>query len=72
MPRMPKKKPTGGQHKTPRKPVQVPVEWLNVARKLANANRQPTLWYFLSLVADAADKAGVERPRLPWEDTEVP
>lgn len=66
--RMGKKKPTGGAHKTPRKPVQVPEEWLVLARKLANIHRQPTLWFLLSLVADAADKEGIERPRLPWED----
>jgi len=64
-----RKKSNSGEHKTPRKAVQVPEDWLNVARRLANANRQPTLWFLLSLVAEAADKANVTRPRLPWEES---
>jgi hypothetical protein len=63
------KKPTGGQHKTPRKPIQVPEEWLQVARKLASKRAQPTLWLIIQLLADLADKEGIERPKFfPWQD----
>lgn len=59
---------SGGPHKTPRTSVQVPDEWLKIARARANANRQPVLWYFLGLIQADAREAGVaDLPSLPWE-----
>lgn len=58
------------RHKTPRTTVQIPTSWLILARKLAKAAEKPTTWYFMKLLADAADAEGVDRPALPWEDEE--
>lgn len=65
--RMAKKK-TGGEHVTPRKPVQMPIEWYLLAHKLASQNKQPMLWYLQSCIAEKADALGVDRPKLPWEE----
>jgi len=62
------RKSTGGEHKTPRVNMQVPEAWMKLARLLGNQAKQPTLWYWLQILADAADRAGVERPPLPWEE----
>lgn len=67
--RMAKKK-TGGEHTTPRKPVQFPIDWYKLAYRMASAKQQPILWYLLSRLAEEADEQGLERPRLPWEDDE--
>jgi len=62
------KKPKGGQHKTQRQPVQIPVEWISVARKAALKKQQPLMWYLVSLLGDAAEKEGLDLPRFPWEE----
>jgi hypothetical protein len=62
------KKKTGGDHVTPRKPIQMPTDWYLLANKLASKNRQPTLWYLLARIAENADALGLDRPALPWED----
>lgn len=65
------KKKLGGQHATPRTPVQVPTAWWAIARKLASKHKQPTLWYLLSIIATEAEKEGIEGvPPLPWEEDE--
>ena len=63
-----KKKQSGGPHKTPRSAVQIPADWWALARKLAAMRAQPAMWLLLTLLADAAEKAGEPRPRFPWED----
>jgi hypothetical protein len=68
--RMPKRKKTGGEHTTPRTTIQIPVPWLELARKQANRKQKPTLWHILSLLAAEADATGDPRPRLPWEEDE--
>lgn len=70
----PGKKPSGGKNKTPRTSVQMPTDWLLVARTRAGNYRQPTLWYLISLIEKDAREAGVtDLPALPWErsDTEA-
>lgn len=63
-----KKKPSG-KNVTPRKPVQVPVAWLEVARERARANRQPLLWYLIDLIKKDAEANGrTEFPTEPWEE----
>jgi hypothetical protein len=60
-----------GAHKKPRTSVNVPDEWLVIARKRASANRQPVLWYLLGLVHRDATEAGIaDLPPLPWEEKE--
>lgn len=63
-------KRSGGKHKTERKAVQVPVPWLALARKLAAKKKQPTLWFIIALIAEAADKEGEQCPTPPWEESE--
>jgi len=62
------KKRTGGEHTTPRKPIQMPIDWYKLLHKLASANKQPMLWYLQSMIAQGADEQGKERPKLPWEE----
>lgn len=63
-----KKPASGGKNKTPRKPIQMPTDWLKVARIRAGTKQQPTLWYLIALIAEDARTAGVtDLPPLPWE-----
>jgi hypothetical protein len=65
-------KPTGGKHKTERKPMQVPVDWLRVIRRRASKGEKPALWYVISLVRAECIAAGeTDLPPLPWEETET-
>lgn len=65
MPRMGRKKE---EHKVPRVPVQMPKPFHDLARKMARSKKQPMLWLLLTLLAEEADREGVERPALPWEE----
>lgn len=61
------KKPTGGKHKTPRKPMFLPEEWDVVARDLAGEDEMPKLWYVIKLLKSAAEAKGrTNLPRPPW------
>ena len=62
-----KKKTTSGKHSTPRKPIQVPVNWLRVGHALAKLDEKPLLWYVLKRWAEEAKEKGIECPPLPWE-----
>lgn len=64
---MAKKKSSSGEHKTPRVPYQIPQTWSDLARRMAAKQKQPTLWFLLSLIADEAVRQGEEVPPLPWE-----
>lgn len=66
--RMAKKKPSGGQHTTQRKPIQFPIDWYKLAYRMAAKKQQPMTWYILKLIADDAEKEGIDRPKLPWEN----
>lgn len=64
-----KKKPSGGKNTTPRKPVQFPVVWLEVARERARQNRRPTLWHLIELLKADAEAAGMtDLPPAPWDE----
>lgn len=65
--RMPKKK-VSGKHKTPRQPMQIPIEWVVVARKAAAKRKQPVMWYLLSLIGEDAIKDDIKPPKYPWEE----
>ena len=68
IPRMGKKKRTGGLHKTERRAVQFPLAWFKVAQRLAKEKPSPTIWYLVSLVKEKAEAAGLtDLPPLPWE-----
>lgn len=63
-----KKRPSSGKNKTPRTPVQMPKDWLAVARSRAQAARQPVLWYLITLIESDARQAGVtDLPVPPWD-----
>lgn len=67
----PKKKPTGGKHKNPRTPLQLPTPWLVIARRLARSIPQPTNWYVVGLLEREAKAKGMtDLPPLPWEEEE--
>jgi hypothetical protein len=55
------------EKREPREPVQVPKNWMSVARKLAAEAKQPLVWYLLSVLAEKAEEAEIEHPQLPWE-----
>jgi hypothetical protein len=69
-----KTKPTGGKHSTPRKPVQFPVDWLTVAKKVAAKQKMPVVWLMIELVKERAEKLSIEGelPAVPWEDVPPP
>lgn len=69
---MGKKKSDSGKNKTPRKPVQMPTVWLEVARARAREARQPVLWYLISLIEkDVRDSgAPIVLPAMPWDHTD--
>lgn len=63
-----KKQPAGGKHVTERTPIQVPTEWLAVARKRAKDRQQPVLWYLIWLIQQDATAQGHEPlPPAPWD-----
>lgn len=65
---MAKKKSTSGKNKTPRTPVQVPNDWLQIARLRARDGQKPTLWYLISLIRQDAIQAGIkDLPTPPWD-----
>jgi hypothetical protein len=43
-------------------------EWADLARQLAKKDQKPTIWFLIKLLAEAADKEDLDRPRLPWEE----
>jgi hypothetical protein len=51
----------------PRKPIQLPDAWADLAKELANKRRQPTVWLLLELLAELAKKEGLKPPKAPWE-----
>lgn len=62
------KKPTGGQHKTPRVSVQFPKDWLKVARELARKRPTPTVWWLVELIKREAEAAKMaDLPPGPWD-----
>lgn len=62
------KKKTKGDRKTPRTPVQFPVDWLRVARLQAAKRKQAVLWYLIDLIRSDAEADGVEDlPLPPWD-----
>ncbi len=65
---MTRKKKSGGMHKTPRSPVQIPDVWLDVARSVAAKREQPTVWMLIKQLDKLAREEGfTDLPPLPWE-----
>jgi hypothetical protein len=66
LPRMAKRK--SGEHKTPRRPIQFPMDWFEVAQQLAAKRPTPTVWYLVQLVKADAEAQGIKKlPKTPWE-----
>jgi hypothetical protein len=64
---MANKKKKSGQHKTPRKPVQFPIDWLAVAQGIASERPMPLMWYLVELIKKDAEQASKKNlPPLPW------
>jgi hypothetical protein len=64
---MAKRKKQSGEHSTPRKPVQIPANWLKVAKTLAATRPAPVVWYLIELVKRDAEAAGIkDLPPVPW------
>ena len=69
MPDMAKKKKQSGKHQAERRPVQLHLDWFNVAKKRAVADRPVALVYYLiELIKKDAEAAGMkDLPPVPWE-----
>lgn len=66
--RMAKKKKVSGKHATPRKPVQMPADWLAVAQDMAADRKTPTVWFLIDLIRQEAEAAGKSPlPPVPWK-----
>ncbi len=72
--RMPKnKKPAAAESdgREERKPVQIPVPWFRVLRRLAQQDEKHHGWYILKVLDEKAREAGFEDlPPLPWKESE--
>lgn len=61
------KKKVSGEHKTPRKTVQLPQEWLKVAQELAADRPMPVMWLLIDLLKREAEAKGKKPlPATPW------
>lgn len=58
-----KKKRQSGKHTTPRRTVQLPLDWLAVAQEIAGDRQMPVMWYLIDLLKRDAEATG--RPNLP-------
>lgn len=78
MVRMEKKKrrgrpPEKDRHKTPRKPMQLPVPWIDVAKQIARNRPMPAVWLVVRLIADEAARQGItDLPPFPWDEAKQP
>lgn len=64
---MSKDKPSGGKHKTLRKPVVLTAEWHAIAEELAAEQKMPVAWYVTDLLRAEAELKGIpDLPVLPW------
>lgn len=62
------KKKVSGKHSTPRKTVQIPVDWLRVAQEIAAEGPTPVMWYLIDLIRKDAEAKGRKAiPPLPWQ-----
>lgn len=65
---MANKKKVSGKHQTPRRAVQLPDEWVKVAKELASDRPMPVMWYLVELIQrDAEAKKKADLPPLPWK-----
>lgn len=59
-----------------RKPVQLPLPWFKLLRRLSALDEKPHTWYVMKVLeekAQAHDEIDAsEIPPLPWEDEEKP
>lgn len=61
------KKKVSGKHQTPRKTVQIPQDWLQVAQEIAATGPTPVMWYLIELIRkDAEAKGRKDLPSVPW------
>jgi hypothetical protein len=63
-----KKKRTSGQHVAKRRPIQFPVEWIEVAQELAGRRPSPVMWLMVELLKKEAEAQGIkDLPPEPWK-----
>lgn len=61
-------KSDGGKHQTPRRTVALPLQWYEVAEKLAEKGPTPVVWYLVQLLKEKAEAAGMtDLPPPPWK-----
>lgn len=66
------KKKVSGEHSTPRKPVQMPADWLELAKRRAGTRPMPLVWYLIELIKKDAEAAGEKSlPVVPWATPEA-
>jgi len=67
MPCMAKKK-VSGKHSTPRKPVQLPADWLRLAQEMAAERPTPVMWFLVELIRkEAESQKRADIPPVPWQ-----
>jgi hypothetical protein len=61
-------KKVSGKHSAPRKAVQLPEEWLKVAKEMASDRPMPVVWLLVELVKAEAERQGrKDLPPTPWD-----
>lgn len=62
-----KKKKVSGEHKTPRKTVQIPEDWLRFAQRMAARRPLPVMWLLIELLRKEGESSGEKDiPITPW------
>lgn len=65
---MAKKKKQSGEHVAPRKPVQLPADWLKLAQEMAAKRPMPVMWLIVELIKQKAEAEGrTDLPPTPWQ-----
>jgi len=65
------KKKDEGEKQAPRRAVQLPLPWYEVAQKLAEKGPTPVVWYLVQLLKEKAEAAGMtDLPPPPWKTEE--
>jgi hypothetical protein len=66
------KKPSSGEHKTPRQNVGLPADWHAILRRIAASRKTTVVYAMIDLIAEEAGRVDIhDLPEFPWEKDEA-